>query len=74
MILKKKEEKQEFGKSMLLLDSNETKIRMLCKNPYVSVHTSREHPGKAMSLACEGHGISCYLHGRGDDDDDEGPV
>lgn len=38
MILKKKEEKQKLGKTMLLLDINETKIRILCKNPYVIVH------------------------------------
>lgn len=73
MILKKKEEKQKFGKSMLLLDLNETKIRILCKNPYVSVLKSIEHPGKAASLTCEGHGMTCYLDGWGNEEE-EGPV
>lgn len=73
MILKKMEEKQKFGKSMLLLDLNETKIRILCKNPYVSVPKSTEHPGKAASLTCEGHGMACYLYGWGDEEE-ERPV
>lgn len=46
---------------MLLLDSRETKIRILCKNPYGIVHKNIGHLGGEMSLTCEGHRTSYSL-------------
>lgn len=53
MIFKKKREKHKLGKTMLILDLNEIKFRILYKDPYANLHQDWENL-EELSLKCRG--------------------